>query len=163
MYESDGGSKVERRRLTAAWLNIVAAGLVSAGALPLLTAVALEGWGSRAAALGALALLALALGALVHLIGRLLIPGKRPNGLDSSVRMFVICSHPRRAKMDQDPPANEDSFPTERDVQDVLDEFGGDARAAIRALLHDLNALASDYESTVSKGFIRARWRQQSA
>ena len=121
MYESDGGSKGERRRLTAAWLNIVAAGLVSAGALPLLTAVTLEGWGSRAAALGALALLALALGALVHLIGRLLIPGKRPNGLDSSPRMFVICSHPRRAKMDQDPPANEDSFPTERDVQDVLD------------------------------------------
>jgi hypothetical protein len=37
----------------------------------------------------------------------------------------------------------------------VLAEFGGDARAAIRALLHDVAILAQDYEVAVSKGFVR--------
>jgi hypothetical protein len=35
-------------------------------------------------------------------------------------------------------------FPTERDIDDVLEEFGHDSRAAIGALLQDLNALAAD-------------------
>jgi hypothetical protein len=38
----------ERRRLSAAWLNIVAAGLVSAGVAHSLVWVAAEGWGERA-------------------------------------------------------------------------------------------------------------------
>jgi hypothetical protein len=44
----------ERRRLSAAWLNIVAAGLVSAGVAHSLFWVAAEGWGERAARLLAL-------------------------------------------------------------------------------------------------------------
>ena len=36
----------------------------------------------------------------------------------------------------------------------MIEEFGGDARAALRAVLHDLAVLAADYESCVSKGFL---------
>ena len=43
----------------------------------------------------------------------------------------------------------------EEQVDLVLAEFGGDARAAILALLHDVAILAQDYEVTVSKGFVR--------
>jgi|1186.fasta_scaffold66639_1 hypothetical protein len=50
-----------------------------------------------------------------------------------------------------------DPFPTEADVDAVLEEFGGNPRAAIRALLHDLAALAADYEASVSKGYVRSR------
>ena len=39
----------------------------------------------------------------------------------------------------------------------VIEEFGGDARAALRAVLDDLAVLAADYESCVSKGFVRGR------
>lgn len=46
-------------------------------------------------------------------------------------------------------------FPTEADVDAVLHEFGGNARAAIGALLHDLAVLAGDYEADVSYGFVR--------
>ena len=49
----------------------------------------------------------------------------------------------------------ETSFPTEADVEAVLSEFGGNAREAIRALLHDLAVLAGDYEADVSRGFVR--------
>ena len=42
-------------------------------------------------------------------------------------------------------------------VDAVLAEFGGDARAAIAALLHDLAVLASDAENTTSRGFVRGR------
>ena len=45
--------------------------------------------------------------------------------------------------------------PTEADVDVVLYEFKGDAREAIRALLHDLAVLAGDYEADVSRGFVR--------
>ena len=48
-----------------------------------------------------------------------------------------------------------EAFPAETDIDDVLAEFGGDHRAAIGALLRDLAVLASDYESTVSRGFVR--------
>lgn len=44
---------------------------------------------------------------------------------------------------------------TEGDVEAVLAEFGGDARAAIRALLQDLDILARDYAATVSHGYVR--------
>lgn len=43
------------------------------------------------------------------------------------------------------------------DVDAVLAEFGGDARAAIVALLHDLEALALDAEACASRGYVRSR------
>lgn len=46
-------------------------------------------------------------------------------------------------------------FPSEADVDAVLAEFGGDSRATIRALLHDVAALAEDFRSEVSRGFVR--------
>lgn len=55
-------------------------------------------------------------------------------------------------------PAGED------EVDAVLTEFGGDARAAIRGLLHDLDALAADARAAISPGYIRdaniVRWRR---
>ncbi len=52
--------------------------------------------------------------------------------------------------MPDNPPEDDPSFPTDADVEAVLAEFGGDARAAIRALLRDVAILAEDYEATVS-------------
>ena len=43
------------------------------------------------------------------------------------------------------------------EVEAVLAEFGGDARAAIRALLHDLAVLAADAEASTSRGFVRGK------
>jgi hypothetical protein len=45
----------------------------------------------------------------------------------------------------------------EADIDDLLLEFGGDAREAIRALLHDIAALADDRDSSVSYGYVRGR------
>ncbi|MCW6513015.1 hypothetical protein [Lichenifustis flavocetrariae] len=42
----------------------------------------------------------------------------------------------------------------EKAVDALLAEFNGDARAAIKALLHDIEMLARDSES-VSRGFVR--------
>ena len=56
--------------------------------------------------------------------------------------------------MRKDEPDHE-RFPTEDDVDEVLEEFGGDARQTIRALLHDLAVLAADYDASVSKGYVR--------
>jgi hypothetical protein len=39
----------------------------------------------------------------------------------------------------------------------VLYEFKGDARAAIRGLLHDLATLAEDANATTSHGYVRGR------
>ena len=50
-----------------------------------------------------------------------------------------------------------ETYPEQADVEAVIEEFGGDARAALRAVLHDLAVLAADYESCVSKGFVRGR------
>ena len=49
----------------------------------------------------------------------------------------------------------DDPFPSEADVDQVLAEFEGDHRAAIKALLHDVAGLAADYGLSVSRGFIR--------
>lgn len=46
-------------------------------------------------------------------------------------------------------------FPTEADVDDVIAEFDGDARAAVKALLADLDVLAGDYTADVSYGYVR--------
>ena len=51
--------------------------------------------------------------------------------------------------------APDPGFPTDADVDGVIAEFGGDMRAAIRALLHDLAVLAGDFDQSVSKGFVR--------
>jgi hypothetical protein len=45
-------------------------------------------------------------------------------------------------------------FPTERDIDDVLEEFGHDSHAAIGALLQDLNALAADQGIATVPGFV---------
>ena len=44
---------------------------------------------------------------------------------------------------------------TEEEVDAVLEEFRGDPRAAIRALLADIATLAHDHVTTVSLGFVR--------
>ena len=45
--------------------------------------------------------------------------------------------------------------PTDEEVDEAIAEFGGDTREAVRALLHDLEVLARDYERRVSRGFVR--------
>jgi hypothetical protein len=44
---------------------------------------------------------------------------------------------------------------SDADMGAVLLELGGDACEAIRALLCDLGVLAGDFETSVSKGFVR--------
>lgn len=46
-------------------------------------------------------------------------------------------------------------FPSEADIDAVLEEFDGDHRAAIAALLHDVAALAADYSLSISRGYVR--------
>ena len=48
-----------------------------------------------------------------------------------------------------------DAYPTAADIDEVLQEFDGDPRAAIAALLRDLATLADDREASVSKGYVR--------
>ncbi len=43
------------------------------------------------------------------------------------------------------------------EVDAILAEFGGDARQAIAALLHDLAVLATDRSNVVSFGFVRGQ------
>jgi hypothetical protein len=52
-------------------------------------------------------------------------------------------------------------FPTERDIDDVLEEFEHDSRAAIGALLEDLNALAADQGIARVRGLVSgpSEWR----
>lgn len=49
----------------------------------------------------------------------------------------------------------QDELEDDAAVDAVIAEFGGDARAAIRALLHDIDVLARDFSSNVSRGFVR--------
>ena len=49
----------------------------------------------------------------------------------------------------------ETPYPTERDIDAILEEFKGDARESIRALLTDIATLAADYETDVSYGYVR--------
>ena len=46
---------------------------------------------------------------------------------------------------------------TDEEIDAVIAEFGGDPRAAIRALLHDMAELALDSEAAVSRGYVRGR------
>lgn len=62
--------------------------------------------------------------------------------------------------MERDQPAKPTI--TDEDVDEVLAEFAGDPREAIKALLHDLDALARDADRLVSHGYVRGRqpWRR---
>jgi hypothetical protein len=44
---------------------------------------------------------------------------------------------------------------TDDEIDAIISAFGGDAREAIRALLHDLMELALDSEAAISRGFVR--------
>lgn len=46
-------------------------------------------------------------------------------------------------------------FPSDADVDEVIEEFDGDLRAAIKALLHDLDVVCLDFETSVSRGYVR--------
>ena len=46
---------------------------------------------------------------------------------------------------------------TEADIDELLQEFGGDARQAIRALLEDVAVLALDRARSISTGFVRGQ------
>ena len=41
------------------------------------------------------------------------------------------------------------------EVDRLLAEFDQDPRAAIKALLHDLDMIVADYEASISKGYLR--------
>ena len=43
------------------------------------------------------------------------------------------------------------------DIEEVLAEFGGNSKEAIRALLYDLAVLAEDRDTSVSFGYVRGR------
>jgi hypothetical protein len=55
------------------------------------------------------------------------------------------------------PQAGPPAYPSEADIDAALAEFDGDARATIRALLHDLATLADDRQESVSVGYVRGR------
>jgi hypothetical protein len=46
---------------------------------------------------------------------------------------------------------------TDDEIDAIITECGGDPREAIRALLHDLAALAIDSEAAVSRGYLRGQ------
>ena len=46
---------------------------------------------------------------------------------------------------------------SEVEIDAVLAEFGGDPRAAIGALLHDLTLIIEDAQASVSRGYVRGR------
>ena len=52
---------------------------------------------------------------------------------------------------------NESFEPTQADIDAVIEEFGGDPRATVVALLHDLAVLAADFDRSVSRGYVRGR------
>lgn len=64
--------------------------------------------------------------------------------------------------MEQDQPAPQSV--SEEEIDAVLQEANGDAREAIRALLHDIAELARDADRLVSHGYVRGRqpWRRVS-
>ncbi len=50
---------------------------------------------------------------------------------------------------------DDDEGPTDSDVDAIIQEFKGDLRGAIHALLHDLWILADDFTRAVSLGYVR--------
>jgi predicted HD phosphohydrolase len=45
----------------------------------------------------------------------------------------------------------------EAEIDALIAEFGGDSRAAIAALLHDLAVLAMDANENTSRGYVRGK------
>jgi len=136
----------EARRLTAAWLNIMAASLVSAGFIPVLTAFVVEGWSDHARSLALLPVLTVSAGTGLHIIGRFTLRQKRAAATPPSPSPQVTQTPGKAGGV---------TFPTERDIDELLEEFGQDSRAAIAALLHDMSTLASD-ECTSDAGEVQA-------
>ena len=50
--------------------------------------------------------------------------------------------------------------PTEEEVRDAIEEAGGDAVKAVRALLRDLAVMAADADAAASRGFLRGRFSE---
>lgn len=55
-----------------------------------------------------------------------------------------------------DPLADQKPDPIEDEIDALIAEFGS-ARAAIRALLHDLTTLANDMNASTSRGYTRSK------
>ena len=51
----------------------------------------------------------------------------------------------------------ESAEPTDAEIDAASEEFGGDPREAIRALLQDIATLAADDQAAVSRGYVRGR------
>ena len=69
--------------------------------------------------------------------------------------MFRICSHFRERTLE--PHADrQQADAIEEEIDALIAEFGS-ARAAIRALLHDLGVLASDMNASTSRGYTRSK------
>jgi len=70
--------------------------------------------------------------------------------------MFSLCSHARERNAMPAQVARSSIAPvTDDEIDEVLTEFAGDAREAIRALLHDQAALVADADRSVSRGYLR--------
>lgn len=50
---------------------------------------------------------------------------------------------------------HDDRTPSEAEIDAVIAEFGGDPRAALRALMSDIRTLAEDRDRAVSRGYVR--------
>jgi hypothetical protein len=129
----------------------MAAGIVSAGTVPLLMALALEGWGSHAGALLLLPCFAFAAGVALHLVGRIVVREKKCVRPGVHRGLQIVASRGGAPDEDQGPRDHPGRLPTENDIDAVLGEFGNDPRKAIQALLCDLEAFAADHEATVSR------------
>ena len=72
--------------------------------------------------------------------------------------MFSLCSSQGLREMSaQDAGEPRACSGLEAEIDTVLAEFGGDARRAIGALLHDLAVLAADSQANISRWFTRGR------
>lgn len=63
----------EQRRLSAAWLNIIAASLASAGLLPWVNLLVTQGWTDATARVGLVALACTGASFAIHLVARRLL------------------------------------------------------------------------------------------
>jgi hypothetical protein len=76
--------------------------------------------------------------------------------LDSAGSYVLITfASPGTQSMSLQPLEKTDPEVSEQEIDEVLAEFDGDARAALRALLHDQAELIRDAQQAVSRGFIR--------
>lgn len=72
--------------------------------------------------------------------------------------MFLLCSNQEcRAMTAERQQEHVPAYPTESDIDAVIAEANGNAREAIRILLHDLDVLAKDRNASVSHGYVYGR------